>query len=107
MYTTWGAFNIRPHLQAPYNDSSLYPIGPQVISLPLELHTSTYANLAAPLKEFSKQPMPSSAGSRIREDVMVPYTELLVDLPKKAPVDLPASTEPMLNSIGVSVITGT
>ena len=101
VYTTWGVFNIRPQLQAPYNDSTLYPTGPQVLSLPVKLHTSTYTHLAAQLKEFYKQPMPSPAGSRIREDVVAPYTNLLLDLANNAPVDLPAPTEPMLNSIGV------
>ena len=101
VYTTWGVFNIRPQLQAPYNDPTCYPASPRVVSLPVTLHTSTYAKIAAQLKEFYKQPMPSPAGSRIRDDVVVPYTNLLVDLASKTPVDLSAPTEPMLNSIGI------
>ena len=37
----------------------------------------------------------------VREDVVVPYTNLLADFASKPPVDLPASTEPMLHCIGV------
>lgn len=101
VYTTWGVFNIRPQLQAPYNDPTLYPTGPQVISLPVSLHTSTYTHLAAQLQDFYKQPMPSPAGSRVREDVVIPYTNLLAGFAGKPSVDLPEPTEPMLQSIGV------
>ena len=100
-YTTWGVFNIRPQLQAPYNNPTLYPASPQIISLPVTLDTSTYAHLAAQLNKFYKHPMPSPPGSRVREDVVVPYTNLLAGFVSKPPVELPAPTEPMLQSIGV------
>ena len=101
VYTTWGVFNIRPQLQAPYNDPALYPTGPQVISLPVVLHTSTYAHIAVQLNEFYKQPMPSPAGSRIREDLVGLYTTLLVTLASTTPAELPAPTELILNSVGI------
>ena len=101
IYTTWGVFNIRPQLQAPYNNPILYPAGPQVISFPVALHTSIYTHLAVQLQDFYKHPMPSPAGNRVREDIVVPYNNRLTDLASKPPVDLPPSTEPMLQSIGV------
>lgn len=101
-YTTCGAFNVRPFLKAPFNDSTLHPDTVHAALLPLTLHTSTYANLAAQLTQFYKQRLPPSADSHIHEGIMVPFTNRLADmLGQPPPVDLPAPSDPILSSVGI------
>ena len=101
-YTSWGIFNIRPLLKAPFNDPTIHPVAVHIVGLPLALHTSTYANLALQLKQFYKQPLPPAADSHIREDVLVSYTNQMADIAgQPPPPDILAPSEPVLSSIGV------
>lgn len=101
-YTSWGIFNVRPLLKAPFDDPSTHPITAYFAGLPLALHASTYTNLALQLKKFYKQRLPPSADSHIRGDVLVSYTSQMADIAgQSSPVDVPAPGEPMLSSIGV------
>ena len=101
-YTSWGVFNVRPLLKAPFNDPSIHPVAAHIVGLPLALHTSTYANLALQLKQFYKQHLPPSADSHIRDDVLVSFTSQMADIAgQSSPVDVPAPSEPVLSSIGV------
>lgn len=101
-YTSWGIFNIRPLLPAPYDNFALHPAVVQIIGLPLTLHTSSYADLAFQLKHYYKQTIPPSADSRIHEGVIVPFTNQMTDLAGQSPpADLPAPTEPILISMGI------
>jgi len=102
IYSTWGIFNIRPLLQAPFNDSVIHPAGVHIIGLPLTLNTSTYADLADQLKQYYKQRLPPSPESHIQEGIIVPCTNRMADLAGQSPPpELPAPSEPMLSSIGI------
>ena len=101
-YISWGIFNVRPLLKVPFNDPTTYPVAAQIIGLPLALYTSTYASLALQLKQYYKQPLPPSADSHIRDDVLVSFTNQMADIVGQSPpLDVPASSEPVLSSMGV------
>ena len=101
-YTSWGVFNVRPLLRAPFDNSAMHPAAVFVVGLPLTLHTSTYNNLALQLKQYYKQRLPPSADSDIQEGIIVPYTSYMADIAgKPPPVDRPAPSEPMLSSVGI------
>ena len=101
-YTSWGIFNVRPLLKAPFNDSTIHPATVNIIGLPLSLHPSTYTDLALQLKHFYKQRLPPSADSRIEGEIIVPYSNTIADIAgQPLPENLPAPSEPVLSSVGV------
>ena len=101
-YATYGIFNIRPSLKPPSDDSVIHPVALHIVGLPLVLQLSTYTNIALQLKEFYRQRIPPSADSQIDEKIVVPSTSKMADIIDQPPqVDTPASTEPLLSSVGV------
>ena len=101
-YISMGIFNIRPWLKVPFNDPTTHPLAPNIVGLPLALHTSTYASLALQLKQYYKQRPPPCVGSHIRDDVLVSFTNQMADIVGQSPpLDIPASSEPLLSSMGV------
>ena len=99
-YTSWGIFNVRPLLKAPFNDPTIHPVATDIVGLPLTLHTSTYTNLALQLKEFYRRHLPPSADGHIRGDVLVSFTNQLGDIVGEAlPPDVAAPIEPVLSSL--------
>lgn len=101
-YTSFGIFNLRSSLPAPFNDPSTNPAALYILGLPLIISPSTFMQNASQLKNFYKQPLPPSANSTLAP-LVIPYTEGMIKLASSPPhADTPIPTEPMLSSLGVA-----
>ena len=102
MYTFLGVIQHPPAAPSRIRRFDVLPSGHTNRLLALTLRISTYADLAAQLKQIYKQLIPPSAETRIRKDFIVPFTAKIADLARQLPpFDLPAPTEPMLASVGI------
>lgn len=101
-YVTFGVFSVRQLLLPTSNDASAHPAAVYIMGLPLVLQLSTYIDLALQLKQYYKQPLPPSANSDVKKDIIVPYTCKTVDMIDQArPGEVPAPREPILSSTGI------
>ena len=99
-YTSWCSFNLRPYVQRRYSDST-HAVAVYLVGFPLTITPSTFANNTAQLKEiYSNFASPQSAFKF--ETCLTPYIKEATTLfSQPQSEDLPAPTEPVLNSVGV------
>jgi len=99
-YTSWGAINFRPYLPSPYNNSNAHPVAVYMLGVPITLVPSGFAENASKLKEQYKR-FTSPVESNLHS-IVVPYVQKVTSmLNQPPPPNMPAPTEPLLNSVGV------
>ena len=100
-YASWGLFSLRPGLPYPFTEASAHATSVNVMGLPLVVSPSTFAENLAQLRDFYKQPLPTSAHSTLAP-VMIPYSNKIVEMTSQpAQADTPPLSEPVLSSLGV------
>ena len=100
-YASWGLFSLRPGLPDPFNDTAAHPTSANVMGLPLVVSPSTFGDNVVQLREFYKQPLPTSAHSTL-PPIMIPYSNKIVEMVSQPPhPDAPPLSEPVLSSLGI------
>ena len=100
-YASWGLFSLRPGLPYPFNDTAAHATSANVMGLPLVISPSTFGENIVQLRDFYKQPLPTSTKSTLAP-IMIPYSNKIVELVSQPPhPDAPPLSEPVLSSLGV------
>lgn len=99
-YTSWEVVNFRPHLLSPYDNANAHPVGVYVLGLPTTFTPSNFAENASKFKENYKRSTSPKVSNL--HSILAPYVrKVTAMLGQPPPPELPAATEPMLNSVGV------
>ena len=100
-YASWGLFSLRPGLPSPFNNTAARATSANVMGLPLFISPSTFDENIVPLRDFYKQPLPTSANSTLAP-IMIPYSNKIVEMVSQPPQpDTPPLSEPVLSSLGI------
>ena len=100
-YASWGLFSLRPDLPYPFSETAAHATSVNVMGLPLVVCPSTFRENIVQLREFYKQPLPTSAHSTLAP-IMIPYSNKIVQMVSQPPQpDTPPPSEPVLSSLGV------
>lgn len=100
-YTSWRTFNFRPYLPSASGKSIAHPMAVHVCGLPITLAPSTFSDNVSQLGPLYKELSSPARNNKLRT-MLVPYNRKLTALiSQPLPADMPESTEPQLQSMGV------